>query len=196
MKYPEVRGLMGWRTMSLLGSGILASPMQEAACVSRLSEPATCYKSRRHKPPVHDCCGYYAMYYKEQVPIYHGLGRVRVLVSAMGETELCSEGWQARQIRIDEVWILKKYQDDAARIHERYGVSVFEEDESCESEIESSASLPFPPANLGAPLPHTGIPRPLPQPFQPLPSEAPREFLLDEMIRAGIPPDEIARLLR
>lgn len=134
----EVHDVRGWRRMQILPMGILASPQQEDAILSQVSEPAKC-RSDEHAVPFKDHCGWYAMYRKRA--IQKKLGYACVAVSAIGETELCREGFQAYQIRIDEIWV-DESEPAAKRLGERYECPVYQEEKPCKSESESSESSP------------------------------------------------------
>ena len=193
----EVENIQGWRRVQVLPMGILASPQQAEAMLERVSPPARCLDNSRttldgvdlptgHKPPVHDCCGWHAMY-EEKTLAPWATGWVRILVSAQGETLLCRLGFIAERIRLDEVRVPKGFDETLAKkLAERYGVPVYEQEEPCTSESPSSESSPDQIRRLrdisrqlstqpqsiqnalrylqSAPVP---TPPPSPQPFQP-----------------------------
>lgn len=174
----EVENVQGWRRVQVLPMGILASPQQAEAMLERVSPLARCNAGDSHKPPQHGCCGWHAMYNNERFERMSGEGRANILVSAIGETVLCREGWIAEQIRVDEVRVPYDFDEELARkIGERYEVPVYQQEEQkCTSESPSNESLPSqfmnqsfgPPLPLGLGVPRIGFPQmPTPRQFTP-----------------------------
>ena len=177
---PEVENIQGWRRVQVLPMGILASPQQAELMLEQVSPVARCLTERdypqheSHKPPMHDCCGWHAMYEEWNLNRW-ALGEVKTLVSAIGETLLCREGWVAEQIRVDEVWVPQGFDEKLSRkIGERYNVPVmYQEEPPCTSESQSNALSPSQQklrdvqrSLMNAPVPTS----PFFQPGNPLPS--------------------------
>ena len=141
---PVVKGLLGWREMTLLPGGILTSPQQECGFPDRVAPLATCNMQRpmigmteHERIPGSKCtCGYYAVYKKEHATGYQG--NCVVKISALGETEMHELGFRCAQFRIDEVYVQDESLAEALR--ERLGIDIFIEEAPCKSESESSAS--------------------------------------------------------
>ena len=135
---PVVRGLEGWREMTLLPGGILTSPQQECGFPERVAPPAQCNNlDHVGTAPGPMCtCGYYAVYKRHDATGYKG--NCVVKISALGETEMHELGFRCAQFRIDEVYIQDEELAEALR--ERLGIDIFIEEAPCKSENENSAS--------------------------------------------------------